>query len=681
VFIHEQATSSRGTELPPDLPMQPSPEPTSALLRIMERSFANLASSDGAIDAGGLKQALGLRAEYLARRILALFDLDGDGFIRRDEFLEGVRKLVLGTVRDKLSFAFRLHDHDGDGSLDRLDLTRMVTLALAEDDVSVPGAKVERLVTALLSEADSNGDGRISFEEFEAAVGRHPHLLDQMTRDEARWLCPNEDLLARAEEGHGGPPARSTWSQAGFRPAVFVAVWALANVLLFALGMLPKSHAGRSVDLVSQIGRATTGPIELDGAVILFPVLRRLLTWVRRTWLARALPVDDAVSFHRLVGHTLFAFCAVHGAAIWIGYGRSSQPFLAQLANERALTGTVLLGIFTVMWVCAWQMVRHRSFEVFYFTHLLYVPWFVLAIAHAPGTLAAAAVALAGLAFEQTVRLARRAKKSAVVELSPLRSGVTRLLIRRPPGFEHAAGDYLFLRIPDVARHEWHPFTITSAPECEALTVHSRCLGNWTSALRRRAETQTKSGGARELVAHLDGPYGSPSGHVFESRYAVLVGAGIGVTPFASILESIVLRANGHGERPSTLRKAHFFWVNRDRYSFEWFAALLAELERIDGAGVLTVDLWMTGGRAGATSAALELAREVEHAAGQRDVFTGLRTKTHVGHPDWSAILLAIAKEHAAEKVDVFFCGPPGLGRIVRRASARAGMPFRDEKF
>jgi hypothetical protein len=161
----------------------------------------------------------------------------------------------------------------------------------------------------------------------------------------------------------------------------------------------------------------------------------------------------------------------------------------------------------------------------------------------------------------------------------------------------------------------------------------------------------------------------------------VLIGAGIGVTPFASILESIVLRANGRAGQRGTLEKAHFFWVNRDRYSFEWFGALLAVLERIDGAGVLDVNIWMTGGKAGATSVALELAREVTHAAGDRDVFTGLRSKTHVGRPEWGPILGAIAAQHAGQKVHVFFCGPPGLGKTIRREAARLGMPFRDEKF
>ncbi len=40
----------------------------------------------------------------------------------------------------------------------------------------------------------------------------------------------------------------------------------------------------------------------------------------------------------------------------------------------------------------------------------------------------------------------------------------------------------------------------------------------------------------------IDGPYGAPSSHIFRAQHAVLIGAGIGVTPFASILQSIMHR-------------------------------------------------------------------------------------------------------------------------------------------
>ena len=42
---------------------------------------------------------------------------------------------------------------------------------------------------------------------------------------------------------------------------------------------------------------------------------------------------------------------------------------------------------------------------------------------------------------------------------------VTHLLIKRPPLFHYRPGDYLYLNIPSIARYEWHPFTISSAPE------------------------------------------------------------------------------------------------------------------------------------------------------------------------------------------------------------------------
>ena len=42
---------------------------------------------------------------------------------------------------------------------------------------------------------------------------------------------------------------------------------------------------------------------------------------------------------------------------------------------------------------------------------------------------------------------------------------VTHLVISKPTHFKYSAGDYVFLQIPDLAAFEWHPFSISSAPE------------------------------------------------------------------------------------------------------------------------------------------------------------------------------------------------------------------------
>jgi predicted ferric reductase/Ca2+-binding EF-hand superfamily protein len=652
---------------------------------MLDRAFAGHAGGDSRIDALGLKKALGLRAEELATRMLAIFDRDGDGTIDRDEFLSGVRALVFGSDEDKLRFAFRLHDHDGDGMVDATELRRMITLGLVEDDVSMADNRVDRLASVLLREADRDGDGRLSFAEFAATMGRHPALLEQMTRSEARWIAPNEDLLARSEEQRAGARARvARFMSNRWGAAFFVAVVVLANIAVFAGAM---TKHGRGVVAgpwwLPPLGRACTACIQLDVTLLFVPVMRRLLTRLRASPLGRAAALDGAIAFHRFVGYVMLLLAVGHASARLVSYtGHGAPAFAKHLLSKEGLTGVGLLVAMAVMGLFAREAIRRtRHFELFYFTHLLYVPWIVLAVVHAPSILAWSGVALAGFAVEQILRSRRRARVTTVIDARALRSGVTRLELERPDSFAHHAGDYLFLRVPEIARHEWHPFTISSAPEARALTLHVRALGNWTSALRRTIEALGK--GAR-LTAYIDGPYGSPSGHVFGAENVVLIAAGIGITPFASILESIALRAGSAGlknNETERLAKVHFFWLNHDQYSFEWFTALLADLEARDRTGLLDLHIYMTGGHGGLSAAGLEVARELARGEGAPDLVTGLAAKTHHAHPDWQRALSEIGRAHAPNPVSVFFCGPPGLARKVRPICAHLGMPFRAERF
>ena len=72
------------------------------------------------------------------------------------------------------------------------------------------------------------------------------------------------------------------------------------------------------------------------------------------------------------------------------------------------------------------------------------------------------------------------------------------------------------------------------------------------------------------------------------------VATGIGVTPFSSILQSIIFRYKAAqrvcpncnykwvmdlSNWMQQLKKVDFFWINRDQNSFEWFLKLLLEIE------------------------------------------------------------------------------------------------------
>lgn len=115
------------------------------------------------------------------------------------------------------------------------------------------------------------------------------------------------------------------------------------------------------------------------------------------------------------------------------------------------------------------------------------------------------------------------------------------------------AGQYIFLSCPEVSYFQWHPFTLTSAPEEDYISVHIRVCGDFTNALAKavgcdfgKDKEKTPAGGMvigtntnppinRTLPrVMVDGPFGSASEDFLKYETILLVGAGIGVTPFAS---------------------------------------------------------------------------------------------------------------------------------------------------
>jgi NADPH oxidase len=166
----------------------------------------------------------------------------------------------------------------------------------------------------------------------------------------------------------------------------------------------------------------------------------------------------------------------------------------------------------------------------------------------------------------------------------------------RKPSMKYKAGQWLFLNVPSVSKTQWHPFTITSCPFDPYISVHVRQVGDFTRALgdalgAGSAQAKLYDGvdpmgmyevalqnGQQMPELRIDGPYGAPAEDVFDNEIAVLIGTGIGVTPWAAILKNIWHMRNGPNP-PTRLRRVEFIWVCKDTTSFEWFQVLLSSLE------------------------------------------------------------------------------------------------------
>ncbi|XP_071941396.1 NADPH oxidase 5-like [Antedon mediterranea] len=206
---------------------------------------------------------------------------------------------------------------------------------------------------------------------------------------------------------------------------------------------------------------------------------------------------------------------------------------------------------------------------------------------------------------------------------------------------------------------------------------------------------------AEKLRVYIDGPYATQSCRVFETDHAVLVATGIGVTPFASILYSILHRyrnskstcpscnytwLNGKLRYLNRLKKVDFIWINRDSKSFEWFVGLLTQLEHQQQETVfsdfLTIHLYMTSQphKDDTRDLALQMALDRMCHQDTGDVITGLKTRTKIGRPNWEELMLSIKKKRTG-KVKVFFCGPTVLANTIKLHAQNCGFLFCKEIF
>uniref|UniRef100_A0A673J320 NADPH oxidase, EF-hand calcium binding domain 5 n=1 Tax=Sinocyclocheilus rhinocerous TaxID=307959 RepID=A0A673J320_9TELE len=716
-------------------------EEDSRWLEWVTKQFESIAGDDKEIDLDEFKTALKVKESFFAERFFALFDSDGSSSISLDELLEALDLLIHGSETDKLRFLFQVYDVDGKVyisgkpliQLDPDELRTVLKSCLRESAISLPEEKLDDLTLALFESADKDNSGSITFEELKAELENFPEVMENLTISAANWLKP-PDL----EQKKCKTPrylTRAYWHN-NSRKLLFLCLYALLNVLLFIIAMLKNAHGGPWFMVAKGCGQC----LNLNCTLIMVLMLRRCLTWLRATWVLRVLPLDQNILLHQIVGYAILIFSIVHTGAHVINFARMSQtdgmyqlweylftirPGIGWVNGTASNTGVILQVLICLMVVCSSTFVRRSGhFEVFYWSHLSYIWVWALLIVHCANFWKWFVVPGVVFLIEKLVGIAvSRMGGLYIVEVNLLPSKVTHLVIKRPPFFHFKPGDYVYINIPVIAKYEWHPFTISSAPEQQdMLWLHVRSMGQWTNRLyeyfrqpesqtiynkrlsaslrNRRHESRIENHRYCNIKCYVDGPFGTPTRQIFASEHAVLIGAGIGITPFASILQSIIYRMRKQNypncnyswcetikDNEMKLRKVDFIWINRDQKSFEWFVSLLTKLE-MDQADeepegrFLEMHMYMTSAlsKNDMKAIGLQMALDLLAKKEKRDSITGLRTRTQPGRPDWAKVFQKVSEEKKG-KVHVFYCGSPALAKVIKAQCEQFGFNFYKEHF
>eukprot|EP01094_Clydonella_sp_ATCC50884_P009136 TRINITY_DN1866_c0_g1_i1.p1 TRINITY_DN1866_c0_g1~~TRINITY_DN1866_c0_g1_i1.p1 ORF type:complete len:541 (-),score=154.23 TRINITY_DN1866_c0_g1_i1:102-1724(-) len=421
------------------------------------------------------------------------------------------------------------------------------------------------------------------------------------------------------------------------------------------------------------IARGFGQTLNFNCALILLPVSRNLLTFLRGTFLHYVVPFDYNITFHRRVAWAIAYATAGHGVAHYFNYNLQDAPYTFAWATLAGVTGNLLTLIIVAMYSTAIDSIKRRYFNMFWFTHHLFIVFFILLLLHGPNFwiwfIAPGAIYL----VERVMREWRGKQSTSVHSIIKHPSDVIEIRMKKK-SFKYKPGQYLFLNCPHLSFYEWHPFTISSAPHEDFVSCHIRCVGKWTKGLRDYIappeEGELVMGKSRDpagkRMIRIDGPFGAASEEVFEYKVLMLVGAGIGVTPFASVLKALYHRKTTGAK--CKVEKVHFFWSARDVRAFEWFQVLLRDLELAmseSGERFLTINIYLTA-RMKEEQIQELVAKEAE---GDVDSLTALESRTNFGRPNFERIMTDLRDDNPGKKVGVFFCGPRVLAKSLRELS------------
>ncbi|KAE8124446.1 hypothetical protein FH972_019331 [Carpinus fangiana] len=420
-------------------------------------------------------------------------------------------------------------DRDMDGILTEMDIKQTILLSAATNKLHLTREEAEYGAALIMEVLDTENRQYIELSQFEtlfkvsslSSRGSIP-INHQLTITHSPNDNDNDPFGESLISSKSEIIFRSYW-----RRAWIILVWMGVCFALFAWKFNEYSHrtAFQVMGYCISTAKGAAETLKFNMALILLPVCRNTITWLRKhQWVNSIVPFNDNINFHKLIAGGIVVGVILHGGThLACDFPRISssdksifrrtiaarfryhQPsYIEILATTEAATGIAMVVLMAIAFSLATKWPRRQSpslprsvrkvigYNTFWYSHHLFILVYALLIIHSlflfltdnlieKTTCIYIAIPVLLYAAERIFRAIRSGSYEAkILEVSIYQGKVVSLKLQKPEGFKYLSGMYTFIQCPQISPLEWHPFSLTSAPEDEYLTVHIRTLGDWS---------------------------------------------------------------------------------------------------------------------------------------------------------------------------------------------------------
>ncbi|KAL8117474.1 respiratory burst oxidase homolog protein C-like [Apium graveolens] len=709
--------------------------------------------------------------------------------INKEELKKFWEQISDQSFDSRLQIFFDMVDKDANGRISKDEVREIIIVSASANKLSSIQNKADEYATIIMEELDPDNLGYIMIENMKKFLlqdaadpirGSESKALSKVPSQKLKTA--NDQIISRTYKDI------KYFVHDNWQRVWVLAVWLgiMAGLFAYKYVQYKNRDAYEVMGVCVCLAKGAAETLKFNMALILLPVCRKTLTWLRnKTRLGVAVPFDDNIKFHQIITVGIAIGVGIHVMAHLtcdfprILYAdeekyRLIEPFFGKIQppnywwfvkGVEGVTGIVMVLLMATAFTLASPWLRlHKvrkgkdqranspkdqkeekkrlekildkltGFNAFWYSHHLFVIVYALLIVHSiklylthewykKTTWMYIAVPIILYACERLLRAYRsRTKEVNIKKMVVYPGNLLALHVFKPPEFQYKSGQYMFVKCAAVSPFEWHPFSITSAPDDDYLSVHIRSLGDWTAEIRDvfSKVCQPSPTGKSEVLrsefiqgdsinskvkVSIDGPCGAPAQDYKNYEVVLLIGLGIGATPMISIVKDIMnnikakeeeenvvkngtraASSNGsNNSSPSTkkspgkssasefkTRKAYFYWITPSQGSFDWFNGVINEITDVDKNRVIEIHNYCTSvyEEGNVQSAVISMLQSIYYAKNGIDVVTGTHVKSHFAKPDWQKVYQGIADKHTNSRVGVFYCGPPPAAVKLKKLAA-----------
>ncbi|KAL5755524.1 hypothetical protein ACOSQ2_020270 [Xanthoceras sorbifolium] len=661
----------------------------------------------------------------------------------------------------RLQTFFDMIDKDADGRITKKEVKEIISLSASANKLSNIQKQADEYAEFIMEVLDPGKVGYVKVHNLETLLLQASNQSVKKGDRQSLIQSLSQELEPTVQESN--PSWR--WYQKikfflmdNWQRVWIVMLWLGIVAGLFAYKFLQYRHkaAYDAMGYCVCIAKGGAETLKFNMALILLPVCRNTITWLRnKTKLGHAVPFDDNLNFHKVIAAGIGIGVILHGGAhLACDFPRlirateeeyePMKPYFGEEQPENywwfvkgveGVTGIIMVVLMAIAFTLANPWFRRNKlkklpkvfkkltgFNAFWYSHHLFVIVYALLIVHGiylyltkiwyqKTTWMYLAVPILLYACERLIRAFRsNFKPIKILKVVVYPENVLALHMSKPHGFKYKSGQYMFVKCTTISPFQWHPFSITSAPGDDDLSVHIRILGDWTRQLNTvfskvchpapmgRSGVLIAEGGSDNYgfpKISIDGPYGAPAQDYKKYDVVLLVGLGIGATPMISIVKDIINNMetedtnnlesalengtankikNNNKATSSSLktRKAYMYWVTREQRSFEWFREIMDEVAEMDKKGVIELHNYCTSvyEEGDARSALISMLQSLQYAKNGVDVVSETRVKSHFAKPNWRQVYKEISLLHPESRIGVFYCGIPAAMKELKQLAS-----------